>query len=86
MYRSKQLGFKMLFHNLCKKRHNSAISVVFPNCFVLSLSCDSCLLTFIVVVLHCDDASSGGPGVVDDGLGVKGFDGERVDHTNVNSF
>lgn len=44
------------------------------------------LLTFIVVVLHCDDSSSGGPGVIDDGLGVQGFDGERVDHTDVNSF
>lgn len=44
------------------------------------------LLTFIVVVLHCDDASSGRPGVVNDGLGVQGFDGERVDHTDVDSL
>lgn len=44
------------------------------------------LLTFIVVVLHCDNASSGGSGVVDDGLGVQGFDGEWIDHTNVYSL
>lgn len=44
------------------------------------------LLTFVVVVLHCDDASSGGPGVFDDGLRVQGFDGERVNHADVNSF
>lgn len=43
-------------------------------------------LTFIVVVLHSDDATSGGLGVVNDGLGVQGFDGERVNHTDVNSF
>ena len=43
-------------------------------------------LTFVVVVLHCDDATSGGPGVIDDGLGVQRFDGEKVDHADVNSF
>lgn len=42
--------------------------------------------TFIVVVFHCDDASSGGPGVVDDRFGVQGFDGEQVNHTNVDSL
>ncbi|CAG6021207.1 unnamed protein product [Menidia menidia] len=30
-----------------------------------------------VVVLHCDDASSGGPRIVDNGLGVKRFDVQR---------
>lgn len=44
------------------------------------------VLTFIIVVLHCDDASSGGLGVVDDGLGVQRFDGERVNHADVDSF
>lgn len=44
------------------------------------------LLTFIVVVLHCDDASSGCFGIVDDGLRVQRFDGERVDHTDVDSL
>ena len=39
--------------------------------------------TFVVVVLHGDDAASRGLGVVDDGLGVQGLDGERVDHTDV---
>lgn len=43
-------------------------------------------LTFVVVVLHRDDAASGGLGVVNDGLGVQGFDGERVDHADVDSF
>lgn len=38
------------------------------------------------MVLHCDDATSGGPGVVSDGLGVQGFDGEWVNHADVNSF
>lgn len=38
------------------------------------------------MILHCDDTTSGGPGVVNDGLGVQGFDGEWVNHTDVDSF
>lgn len=43
-------------------------------------------LTFVVVVLHCDDASSGDPGVLNDGFMIQGFDGEWIDHTDVYSF
>lgn len=43
-------------------------------------------LTFVVMVLHCDDATSGDPGVINDGFMIQGFDGEWVDHTDVDSF
>lgn len=68
----------------CKEGYSSI--AVFSSTFDLFLSFVTWLLTFIVVVLHCDDASSGGPAIVDDGLGVQGFEGERVDHADVNSF
>lgn len=43
-------------------------------------------LTFVVVVLHGDDAASGDPGVINDGFMVQGFDGEWIDHADVYSF
>lgn len=43
-------------------------------------------LTFVVVVLHRDDATSGDPGIIDDGFMIQGFDGEWIDHTDVYSF
>lgn len=46
----------------------------------------SCPRTFVVVVLHSDDAASGSLGVVDDGLGVQGFDGKWVNHADVDSL
>ena len=39
--------------------------------------------TFVVVVFHGDDAALGGAGVVDDGFGVQWFDGEGVDHPDI---
>lgn len=44
------------------------------------------VLTFIVVVLHCYYTSSGCSSVVYDGFGVQGFDGEWINHTDVDSL
>lgn len=39
--------------------------------------------TLLVVVLHCDDLSPCGSGIAQNGRGIQGLDGERVNHTNV---
>lgn len=44
------------------------------------------LLTFIVMVFHCDNRSPGCSGVVYDGFWIQGFDGKRVNHTDVDSL
>lgn len=39
--------------------------------------------TLLVVVLHSDDVSSGGSCTGQDGRGIQGLDGERVNHSDV---
>ena len=41
------------------------------------------LPTLLVVVLHSDDLSPRGFGTGQNGLGIQGLDGERVDDTDV---
>lgn len=75
---------------LSKEDYKKMTQLHLVNCFFWKVICHFCgvvgLLTFIVVVLHCDYTTSGCPGVVNDGFGVQGFDGERVDHTDVDSL
>lgn len=43
-------------------------------------------ITFIVVILHCEDPASGSSGTVENEFSVQGLDGEGVQHPDVDLF
>lgn len=42
--------------------------------------------TLLVVILHSDDLTTCGSGTGQDGRGIQGLDGERVNHTDVVAY